>query len=38
MAMKPKPQKYYVAPITLGFTPADGDLIRGMVNGVDVNG
>ena len=28
----------YVAPITLGFTPADGDLIGGTVNGVDVNG
>lgn len=29
---------YYEAPITLGFTPADGDLIRGTVNGVEVNG
>ena len=28
----------YVAPITLGFTPADGDLIGGTVNGVEVNG
>ena len=28
----------YVAPITLGFTPADGDLIRGTVNGVEVSG
>ena len=28
----------YVAPITLGFTPADGNLIRGTVNGVEVNG
>ena len=28
----------YVAPITLGFTPANGDLIRGTVNGVEVNG
>ena len=30
--------KVYVAPITLGFTPADGDLIGGTVNGVEVNG
>ena len=28
----------YVAPITLGFTPADEDLIRGTVNGVEVSG
>lgn len=28
----------YKAPITLGFSPNDGDLIRGTVNGVDVNG
>ena len=28
----------YVAPITLGFAPNDGDLIRGTVNGVEVNG
>ena len=28
----------YEAPITLGFTPADGDLIGGTVNGVEVNG
>lgn len=28
----------YVAPITLGFTPADGDLIGGTVNGVEVSG
>lgn len=28
----------YVAPITLGFTPAYGDLIRGKVNGVEVRG
>ena len=28
----------YVAPITMGFTPADGDLIRGKVNGVEVRG
>lgn len=28
----------YVAPITLGFTPANGDRIRGTVNGVEVNG
>lgn len=29
---------YYEAPITLGFTPADGDLIRGTINSVEVNG
>ena len=29
---------YYEAPITLGFTPSDGDIIRGTVNGVEVNG
>ena len=28
----------YIAPITLGFTPADGDLIIGTVNGVNVRG
>lgn len=28
----------YVAPITLGFTPANGDFIRGTVNGVEVSG
>ena len=28
----------YAAPITLGFTPANGDLIGGTVNGVEVNG
>ena len=28
----------YAAPITLGFAPDDGDLIRGTVNGVEVNG
>lgn len=28
----------YKAPITLGFEPNDGDLIRGTVNGVEVNG
>ena len=28
----------YIAPITLGFIPADGDLIRGTVNGVEVSG
>lgn len=32
------PKTYYEAPITLGFIPADGDLIRGTVNGVEVNG
>ena len=38
MAMNPEPQKYYIAPITLGFTPEDGDLIRGTINGVEVIG
>ena len=28
----------YTAPITLGFTPDDGDLIGGTVNGVEVSG
>ena len=28
----------YAAPITLGFTPTEGDLIGGTVNGVEVNG
>lgn len=28
----------YIAPITLGFAPNDGDLIRGTINGVEVNG
>lgn len=28
----------YKAPITLGFTPVDGDLIRGTVNGAKVDG
>ena len=36
-AIKPS-ETYYEAPITLGFTPADGDLIGGTVNGVEVNG
>ena len=31
-------ETYYEAPITLGFTPADGDIIRGTINGVEVNG
>ena len=31
-------KKQYKAPITLGFAPNDGDLIRGTVNGVEVNG
>ena len=31
-------QKTYAAPITLGFAPTDGDLIRGTVNGVEVHG
>ena len=30
--------KVYIAPITLDFTPAGGDLIGGTVNGVEVNG
>ena len=30
--------KTYAAPITLGFVPDDGDLIRGTVNGAEVNG
>ena len=30
--------QYYEAPITLGFTPTDGDIIRGTINGVEVNG
>ena len=38
MAMKPEPKKYYEAPIALGFTPSDGDLIGGTINGVEVNG
>ena len=33
-----QPKTYYEAPITLGFTPADGDLIRGTINDVEVNG
>ncbi len=32
------PKHTYIAPITFGFIPADGDLIRGTVNGVDVSG
>ena len=28
----------YEAPITLGFMPSDGDLIRGTINGLVVNG
>ena len=28
----------YLAPITLGFTPSDGDLIEGTINGVEVSG
>ena len=38
MATVSKPEKYYQAPITLGFTPSDGDLIGGTINGVEVNG
>lgn len=34
----PQSVNVYIAPITLGFTPADGDLIRGTVNGVEVSG
>ena len=36
--MATKPNVMYIAPITLGFSPNDGDLIRGTVNGVEVNG
>lgn len=28
----------YVAPITLRFTPSDGDIIEGTINGVKVSG
>ena len=28
----------YTAPITLGFTPSDGDIIKGTINGVNVGG
>lgn len=38
MKVEPKPEKYYKAQITLGFTPSDGDLIGGTINGVEVNG
>ena len=38
MAQKPESKKYYEAPIMLGFTPSDGDLIRGTINGVEVSG
>ena len=38
MLSKPESKKYYAAPITLGFAPNDGDLIRGTVNGVEVSG
>ena len=31
-------ETHYEAPITLEFTPSDGDLIRGTVNGVEVSG
>ena len=31
-------ETYYEAPIALGFTPSDGDIIRGTINGVEVNG
>ena len=34
----PQSTNIYEAPITLGFTPLDGDLIRGTVNGVEVKG
>ena len=36
--MQTEPKHAYIAPITLGFIPADGDLIRGTVNGVEVSG
>ena len=38
MAHNPESKKYYEAPITLGFTLSDGDLIRGTINGVEVSG
>lgn len=31
-------ETYYEAPIALGFTPADGDIIEGTINGVNVGG
>lgn len=34
----PQSLNVYIAPITLGFTPSDGDLIRGTINGVEVCG
>ena len=33
-----EPNYTYIAQITLGFSPNDGDLIRGTVNGVEVSG
>ena len=36
--MEATTKKIYTAPITLGFTPANGELIGGTVNGVEVNG
>lgn len=36
--MTTEPNVMYIAPITLGLAPADGDLIGGTVNGVEVNG
>ena len=38
MPKYPESKKYYEAPIMLGFTPSDGDLIRGTINGVEVSG
>lgn len=34
----PQSSNKYVAPITLGFTPSDSDLIEGTINGVKVRG
>ena len=38
MAMMSELKKNYKAPITMGFTPSDGDIIGGTINGVEVNG
>ena len=32
------PNNRYVAPITLGFTPSNGDIIEGTINGMKVSG
>ena len=36
--MPASPYNVYMAPITLGFIPSEGDIIRGTVNGVEVGG